>query len=216
MIKSILNISLIFLIIVLLSSCEQKHEVEELVIPENITPGSVDDISDLKTDDSIDVSIDSSYFSAQILIDREYSIFDLQNINIDSDEEDEQIILASPVSGGKKRFKIYVADYNDKMDEYIEIYHDEISDNNLNVASIESEDITGDHFNEIIITGIDTKGLQIFEIYKLVKNIETNEKIFVKVFSQSADGDFEINKVFRGNDYKIDNLDGESFTLELQ
>jgi len=208
--------SLTLLLFFLLASCSNRVQKEELVIPENIVPGSEDEKIFTDTDSSIEIADDNTLFSAQILIDRDYSIFEIQNINIDADEEEEQVIIASPVNDEKKPFKIYVADYDPAHDDYSEIYNDEISENNLNIASIQSGDITGDHFQEVLIRGIDTKGFQVFEIYKIIEIKETGDLTFVKVFSQSADGDFEINKVDRGNDYKIDKLNGESFTLELQ
>ncbi|MBI9098729.1 MAG: pallilysin-related adhesin [Spirochaetaceae bacterium] len=214
MIKLIFK-SFLILLSLLAISCRIKIDVEEKIIPQTIVPGAERELPITNTDSTIETVVFQKY-DAQILIDRDYTIFEIQNINIDGDEEEEQIILAGPLNDDRKIFKIFVADYDPQKDEYIEIYRDGISENNLKIASIVSEDITGDHFNEVIITGIDTKGLQVYEIFKVITIDDTGDTAFVKVFSQAADGDFELHKPDRGNDYKIDNLKGESYILELQ
>jgi len=209
--KFLIILPLVFSII----SCKKSIQNDEIVVARNIIPGSDNEQMKTETDSSIEAT-EFQEFSPQILIDRNYSIYEIQNINIDEDADDEQIILAGPLNDDKEVFKLFVADYNPEKDEYIEIYKGNISTNNLNIASIIKEDITGDHLNEVIITGIDTKDLQVYEIYKLISLKDSEDKTFVKIFSQSIDGEFELNKIERGNDYKINNLKGESFTLEVQ
>jgi hypothetical protein len=213
--KSIIKFSLLSFSIISLLSCFQPKE-EEIVIPHTIIPGLDSELITTDIDNSIEAVRNTQQISAQILIERNYSIFEIQNVNIDDDEQDEQIIIASPVNDNKGTFKIYIADYDVQKDEYYEMYTDKISSSNLNVVSIQTDDLTGDHFQEIIIRGIDTKEQQIIEIYKIITIKETGDRIVVKVFSQISEGDFDINKIDRGNDYKIDLLKGESFTLELQ
>ena len=214
MLKTIISISALLFLLLIFFSCKGNDSIEENVIPQNIIPGNNEELYNSETDSTIDSSNEIQFLSAQILVDRDYSIFEIQNVNIDADEYEEQIIIASPINENKK-FKIFIADYDPQKDSFVEIYQSEISDYNLKVASIHSEDITGDHYREVIIRGIDSKGFQIFEIYKIIVIKETGDLAFVKVFSQTVDGDFEINKTERGNDYKIDNLHGESYSLEI-
>lgn len=213
--NSFVKFSLIIIALLALFSC-QNESGEENIIPQNIIPGLNNELRNTDLDSTLEAGSESSLISPQILIDRDYSVFEIQNVNIDTDEQNEQIIVASPINNSKSTFKIYIADFNPQTNEYYEMYTDRISEHNLNVASIQTEDITGDHFQEVIIRGIDNKELQIFEIYKIIIVKETGELNFVKIFSQAADGDFEIIKVDRGNDYKIDNLNGLSYTVELQ
>lgn len=213
MIKAYFRVSLLSLFLIVFISCEADKVQEMSVISQTIIPG-VDEVQ-IEPDGFIEAK-PFQQFTAQILIDRDYSIYDIQNINIDNDDEDEQIILASPINGDRNIFKLYVADYNIEEDQFIEIYKGEVSENNLNIASVYSDDLTGDHNKEIIITGVDIKGYQVFEIYKLISIKDSEESSLINIFSKAADGDFDINKIGRGNDYKIDNLPGESFLLELQ
>lgn len=215
MIKTSLKIAFISFFFFILVSCEKPSSDNELVITQNIIPGTESEQLSGEIESSGE-AIEFQEFSPQILIDRDYSIYEIQNINIDHDERDEQIIIAAPLNDGKAVFQIYVADYDPEQDEYIGIYKDDISLNNLNLLTLFSEDITGDHIPEIIITGIDVKDLQVYEIYKMVEDKESGSMNFLKVFSQAVDGDFELNKTERGNDYKIDLLQGDSYSLEIQ
>ena len=216
MINKHIHYSILILLLLLFYSCDTNSSNDELVIPQNIIPGNENEMMSTETDNTIEESTEYQPHTVQILIDPDYSVYEIQNMNIDMDEYDEQIILASPLNDDKDLFQIYIADYDIENDEYVEIYKDEIAENNLNMASLSHDDLTGDHYPEIIISGIDSKGLQIFEIYKMLNFKETESWTFAKIFSKFADGDFEINKADRGNDYKIDLLKGESYSLELQ
>lgn len=215
MIKTCFKISIISLFFFIVFSCEKPTASDEIVITKNVIPGQDNEELSEEIISSGDAVVFQE-FSPQILIDRDYSIYEIQNINIDLDESDEQIIIAAPLNDGKAVFQIYVADYNPKKDEYIEIYKDDISFNNLNLVSLLSEDFTGDHIPEVIVTGIDNKDLQVYEIYKMIEDKESEQMNFRKVFSQAVDGVFELNKAERGNDYKIDLLKGDSYSLEVQ
>lgn len=213
--KYILKLFLTLLVLTIFVSCEKSLSDDEPVIAQKITPGSDSEQSSTKTDSTIEAT-EFQNFSPQIIIDRNYSIYEIRDINIDEDEWDEQIILAGPLNDDKEVFKLFIADYDNRTSEYVEIYKGNISTNNLNIASIASEDITGDHINEVIITGIDTKDFQIYEVYKMINIKNSEEYSFAKVFSQRIDGDFELIKSTRGNDYKINKLKGESFTIEVR
>ncbi len=215
MIKTLFKISIISFFFFLVFSCEKTTASDEIVVTKNVIPG-LDNEEFSKEIKSTGEAVVFQEFSPQILIDRDYSIYEIQNINIDSDESDEQIIIAAPLNDGKAVFQLYVADFNQEKDEYIEIYKDDISFNNLNIVSIHSDDLTGDHTPEIIVTGIDNKDLQVYEIYKMIEDKDSKQMNFIKVFSQAVDGVFELNKAERGNDYKIDLLKGESHSLEVQ
>ncbi|MBB6478561.1 pallilysin-related adhesin [Spirochaeta isovalerica] len=204
------------LLMSLLISCGSPQSDEENITPQTIIPGLANDSEQIPDSDNTIVPADSIINSLQILIDREYRDYDILNINLDEDETEEQIILASPLNEDKNVFRIYIADFDEKKDEYYELYRSDIGTYNLNIASIECDDLTGDHLNEIIITGIDTKDQQILEVFKLFPEKDSQSYTVKKVFNQAVDGDFEIIRMDRGNDYKIDGLTGESFGLEVQ
>ncbi|MBN2656921.1 MAG: pallilysin-related adhesin [Spirochaetales bacterium] len=202
--------------VILVISCSSPRSEDEIITAQTIIPGLANNSpGSLESDNSI-VAADSIINSLQILIDREYRDYEILNINLDEDEIDEQIILASPLNEDKNVFRIYIADFDEKNDEYYEMYRSDIGTFNLNIASIECDDLTGDHLNEIIITGVDTKDQQVFEVFKLFPDKENRTYRVRKVFTEAVDGDFEIIRMDRGNDYKIDGLPGDSFGLEVQ
>jgi hypothetical protein len=203
---------LLIVISLLFFSCHSPDSEEENVIAQTIVPGLSDENTAIEeTTDKTIVPADSIINSIQILIDREYREYEILNINLDEDATDEQIILASPLNEDKNVFRIYIADFNEQEDAYYELFRSDISEYNLNIASIECEDLTGDHLKEIIVSGIDTKDRQIFEVFKLFPQGKAK-----RIFGQAADGDYEIIRHVRGNDYKIDLLQGDSFSLEVQ
>lgn len=206
---AILTFTLIFV------SCNDTGEQDEIVTAQTIIPGS--DMVNEENDDEERVDMaDAIVNSPQILIDRDYTVYDIRNINLDDDEIEEQVILASPLNEDKDVFRIYIADFDEQRGEYSELFTDLISYNNLNLASIETDDLTGDHLQEVIITGIDTKDQQVMEVFKIMQGKEAGDIEVREVFSQAVDGDFEIIQSERGNDYKIEELKGESFSLEIQ
>jgi len=197
-------------------SCSSPEATEENVTTQKVTPGLSDQGEATQERDETIVPADSIVNNVQILIDREYRDYEILNINLDDDETEEQIILASPLNEDRNVFRIYIADFDPKRGEYYELYRSDIGTLNLNIASIQCEDLTGDHRKEIIISGIDTKDQQIFEIYKLFPDKEEQTNTVYKIFAQAADGDFEVIPTERGNDYKIDALPGDSYGLEVQ
>lgn len=209
---------LFFLIIasaLLCLSCSKKAVVEEEVSAQTIIPG-IDTRSDnIQTDSSLEIA-DINMNTVQILIDRDYAVYDVRNVNLDDDDVEEQIILASPLNEDRDVFRIYIADYFPQYDEYREIFSDIIGKNNLNIASIQTDDITGDHLKEVIVSGVDTKDQQVFEIFKLFPEKDSAQKKVRGIFSLAVDGDIEVINSERGNDYKIEILKGESFPLEVQ
>lgn len=208
---------ILFLSLITIFSCRPPEPEEGRVKAQTIVPGVSDDSSTTeKTTDMTIVPADAIINSPQILIDREYNEYDILNINLDRDITEEQIILASPINEDKNVFRIYIADFNEKENEYYELFRSDIGENNLNIASIQCEDLTGDHFKEVMVSGIDTKDRQIFEIFKIFHDNKKGLIEVKSVFSQAVDGDFEIIRYVRGNDYKIDLLPGDSFSLEVQ
>jgi len=207
--------SILFSIVVIFSCTKDIQKTEDSnIVSQNIIPGSINN-EDQEKRENPDLSEDNQLIPVQIIIDRDYSIVEIQNIDIDLDMVKEQIILASPINNNKN-FKLYIADYFPETDEYREVYSSAINYDNLQTASIYSEDITGDHFLEIIIRGIDYKGLQIFEIYKFISQKNDEQELYKNIFSEHVNGDLEIKRTTCNNDYKIDKLKRESFNLEIQ
>jgi len=211
---TILTTLSLFLLLVL--SCGSPEAAEEDVTTQKVTPGLSDQGEVTQERDETIVPADAIVNNVQILIDREYRDYEILNINLDEDETEEQIILASPLNEDRNVFRIYIADFNQKTGEYYELHRSDIGTLNLNIASIQCEDLTGDHLKEVIISGIDTKDQQVFEIYKFFREKEEQSYTAQRIFAQAADGDFEIIPTERGNDYKIDGLPGESYGLEVQ
>ncbi len=204
---------MIFSLLFLSCNKTEKEEIES----QNITVGIESEKPENDYTSTSNIPRESQILTPQIPIDRDYSIIQIVNKDIDLDEPDEQIILAGPANDNTKKVKLYIADYDISLKKNIEIFSAEISNLILKSASIEFEDITGDHNSEIIIHGIDSKGIQFFEIYRLIASKNANHNLTIdKIFSKQADGFFEIKRFSRSSEYTNNRNNNESYNIEVQ
>ncbi len=191
----------IFPLILLLFSCRREQE-------ETIKTGSYD----IQVEDtSRDFQVESYALMIQappLGVPEDHTILLMEDFNIDSDIESEQIIITQNKEGKQT---LFISDYNDY--EYQMIAQEPLLVEKREGLSYGSQDITGNRTEELIITGFTKDDKQTLDVLSPVLNSQGRAWLFDKIFSLAVRGIIEIAREERGPQYFDGSSPGRSFNI---
>ncbi|MDC7239544.1 MAG: pallilysin-related adhesin, partial [Spirochaetales bacterium] len=201
-------------LILLLSSCGERDTPLTDNGPRIINPW-MNEEDRINTAQSSAEGEENSYLIPMIEIPENEHVVRVEDINLDTDTEEEQIILTLfTTDEGEERLKIYVADYDNDQIRYQRALEEIISPVRTDGISIYQQDITGNHLSELIITGFNAENNQTLDAFTI--NSRGSMLSYTRIVQLTANGTIEIQTADRSENYEGGVTTWESFPISTE
>jgi len=195
---------LIFLILILWSCNKDDSAATALVFREKSTSQT-----NLVASDSERLNV----VPANLPIPPEFRTLDVQNLNLDNDVDEEQIILVSGKDNLSSPLIIYIADYDVIRKTFFKSWESPVLARANEPYSLFIEDLIGDHSRIIALSGMDDKGYQTINLFKLDEKAGNSGLTFSTILELSTPGNLEIQRPLRSQAYDLGQKNEESYTI---
>jgi len=199
-------------LILFLASCSQKKEINQPVGPRVINPVS-NEKSGTDTEKGEGQDEDKSFMVPMVELPQDEYLQDIEDINIDTDNEEEQLILTKTTEETGSHLKIYVVDYNSDKHKYQISLEQVIKTQLMDGLSMYLQDLNGNQLNEIIITGFDTTGLHTLDAFSIKTLNGPDGLTYRRVISLAVNGTIDIQTAERSENYASGQKTWESFSI---
>lgn len=144
----------------------------------------------------------------------EFIVLATYTVNLDLDDAEEQIIVVKRREDPSDRIRLLVADFDPLRNTYRITWEGETLATSVRSFSVHTQDVVGDHQDELIGVGTDSEGNQTTNIFRRrppsgnLAGLEYGE-----IFSGRADGSIEIVEQRRSDAYRTLQSSGVSFPV---
>ncbi len=139
------------------------------------------------------------------------------DVNLDLDEPEEQIVIVKRRDDPDDRVRILVADFDTLRSVYRITWEGLTLATNVRTFAVTTNDLVGDHVDEIIGVGTDRQGRQTMDVFRRVQGTVSGVTglTYRNVFSVATDGSIEIDTRPRSDAYRTLQSDGVSFPIDV-
>ncbi len=202
------------MLILLLSSCREDDTPEADNGPRIINPWMNEEDRINTIQNSVE-SEENSYLIPMIEISADEHVVMVEDINLDNDTEEEQIILTSlRDEEGAEQLKLYVADYSNDQVRYLTALEETISPVNTDGISVYLQDMTGNHRQELVITGFNSENNQTLDAFTITS--QGAALSYRRIVQLTANGTIEIQSSERSENYEGGITTWESFPVTTE
>ncbi|WP_076487676.1 pallilysin-related adhesin [Alkalispirochaeta americana] len=146
----------------------------------------------------------------------EYLLISTHNVSLTMSEPDEQIVVVKRRDDPSDRVRLLVAIFDPLRNIYRVSWEGVTEATGMRSFSVSTMDLTGDHQEEIIGTGIDPAGKQTINVFRQEpRERGQRDLLFREIFSGTTDGSIEIADRRRSDAYRTLQSTGESFPILL-
>ncbi|MFP4209834.1 MAG: pallilysin-related adhesin [Alkalispirochaeta sp.] len=139
-----------------------------------------------------------------------------QDANLDIDEPEEQIVVVKRRDDPEDRIRIVVADFDTLRNTYRITWEGKTLATNIRTFAVSSQDLIGDHVDEIVGVGTDRQGRQTMDVFRRQQDEATATGIaYERIFSVATDGSIEIASQQRSDSYRTLQSNGRSFPIDV-
>jgi hypothetical protein len=139
------------------------------------------------------------------------------DVNLDLDEPEEQIVVVKRRDDPDDRVRILVADFDTLRNVYRVTWEGVTLATNVRTFAVATNDLVGDHVDEIVGVGTDRQGRQTMDVFR--RDEDTTSGVpglnYRRVFSVATDGSIEIDTRSRSDAYRTLQSDGVSFPIDV-
>jgi hypothetical protein len=203
---------ILFLLSLSFISCRDKNEINQIRTPRIVNPmvNGNEDVNDSADQGDIE---ETSFLVPMIDLPSDEYPQQIQDINLDSDTEEEQLILISTTDEEDHRFKLYIADYNNETVRFEKALEQDILVDHMDGLSTHLQDITGNQLNEVLVTGFDQNGFHTLDAFSIQTQGGTSGLRYKQIISITVNGTIDIQTSERSEDFKAGEITWESFPI---
>ncbi|TVR66061.1 MAG: hypothetical protein EA427_16900 [Spirochaetaceae bacterium] len=144
----------------------------------------------------------------------EYIVLATYSVNLDLDDAEEQIIVAKHREDPSDRIRLLIADFDPLRNTYRVTWEGETYATGVRSFSVHTQDVIGDHQDEIIGVGIDNEGNQTTNVFRRRSTGSGSTALsYREIFAGFADGSIEIVEERRSEAYRTLQSSGQSFPI---
>ncbi|MBN2736870.1 MAG: pallilysin-related adhesin [Spirochaetales bacterium] len=201
--------------IILFESC-QKQAPAQTNANENITYLDGYDFSfSNETGSESGLSLDGKT-SLKVILDKNYKLLSITDINLDIDTLDEQVLICKNLSDPEATLIIMVVDYDEIRNQYFISWKASTQAFSQRTFELDTDDIVGDYNKELILTGTNDKGEITLDVYRKTPSLTNPGINFSPICQLNSDGTIKILQVERSLNYASRQKTGESFPIILE
>ena len=142
------------------------------------------------------------------------NILAVYEYNLDLEHSYEQILITVPHDDGTQPLELMIASINPARKQYDIVWRRSLSTRSLTGITLRADDLTGNGREDIIVTGFDTAGVHVAEVYAAPKDADLTD--FSRVFYLAVDGNIDIMSVERSASYYSGLSDGTPYRIVVQ
>ncbi|MFW6249962.1 MAG: pallilysin-related adhesin [Alkalispirochaetaceae bacterium] len=199
----------------LLFSCSREEGVEESVGgARRIIPEAGEGVT-LATDRPSGLSIqgESEGSSARIPIAEDVLPVQFVDVNLDTDQAEEQIIGFKRHGDQSDRIHLMVADFDSIRNAYVKSWEGSTAATNVRTFAVYTYDLVGDHTSEIAAFGMNNDGMQTLDVFRRDRGSGRLGLSYQKVLSVATEASIEIDELERSPEYRSLQQNGRSWPI---
>jgi hypothetical protein len=155
----------------------------------------------------------SSSIRPRISIDPEDIVLEVSEANLDLDADLEQVIAVKNADGADEPVRVIIADSDSSRGRYyFASWESPTGATSSHVFSMMLSDLIGDHGVEIVVQGMDSKGLLTLDVFAKDAPSQIQSLSFHSICQVTAN-DIRIEEIERGDKYAKEQKNGESFSI---
>lgn len=149
----------------------------------------------------------------RIPLSEEYVLINVIDINLDFDEPEEQILIVKRRDDEADRIRLMVVDFDALRSTHVITWEGETRATNVRTFALYTNDLIGDHVDELVSFGADADGRQTLDVFRRATG--GTQLTYASIFSQSSDASIEITELPRSESYRSLQSAGVSFPIAV-
>lgn len=135
------------------------------------------------------------------------------DVNLDTDQAEEQIIAFKRNEDQTDRIHLTVADFDSIRNAYVASWEGVTEASNVRTFAVYTYDLVGDHTVEIAAFGMNNEGMQTLDVFRRDRGSGQLGVSYRKVLSVSTAASIEIEELERSTEYKSLQQNGRSWPV---
>ncbi len=208
-----------FILLILIGAavlgCAREEEPEEFVGgARRIIPEAGEGVT-LATDRPSGLSIqgESEGSSSRIPMAEDVLPVQFVDVNLDTDQAEEQIIGFKRHGDQSDRIHLMVADFDSVRNAYIASWEGVTGANNVRTFAVYTYDLIGDHTLEIAAFGMNNDGMQTLDVFRRDRGSGRLGVSYQRILSVATGASIEIDELERSPEYKSLQQNGRSWPI---
>lgn len=147
----------------------------------------------------------------------EYLPSQVFTINLDLDETEEQIIVFKRRDDPDDLIRILVVSFDPIRNSWIRAWEGVTAANNVRSFTLYTDDLVGDHEQEIVCFGINNSGEQTLDIFRRTSNMLGLGLAYAPILSLAADVNISVVEINRSEAFEtLEIMSGQSFPVIVE
>ncbi|MFW6329479.1 MAG: pallilysin-related adhesin [Alkalispirochaetaceae bacterium] len=200
-----------------LSACSQEEAATTAGGgPRRIVPEAGEGIY-LATDRPGEIAIqgESEGSSSRIAIGEDVLPVQFVDVNLDTDQAEEQIIAFKRRGDPSDRIHLMVADFDSIRNAYVASWEGVTGATNVRTFAVYTQDLVGDHTLEIAAFGMNNDGMQTLDVFHRDRGSGRISLSYQSVLSVATEASIEIDELERSAEYKSLQQAGRSWPIDV-
>ena len=151
--------------------------------------------------------------SPRVPLDGDEKLVQVLNANLDLDTNDEQILVVRRKDDPEARLELVVIDYDPVRASYSRTWEGLTQATNLRLFEIALKDLVGDHNQEIVCRGMNSRGELTLDVFRKTPSPKGLGLYFAEICQIVSDGSIEIDELERSEGYRMGQKNGPSFVI---
>jgi len=149
----------------------------------------------------------------KVPIERSEKLIKVLNCNLDLDLSEEQILVLGSKDDPEAPLRIAVVDYDTVRGAYLRGWEGTTAATNPRLFEVTQKDLVGDHDQDIVCRGIDSRGEQVLDVFRKTPAPSGVGLYFTEICRIVSDGSIEIQEIERSESYRLGQKNGPSFAI---
>jgi hypothetical protein len=149
----------------------------------------------------------------KVPIERMEKLIQAINFNLDLDVSEEQILVLGRKDDPEAPLRIAVVDYDTVRGAYLRSWEGTTGATNPHLFEVSQKDLVGDHNQEIVCSGINSRGEQVLNVFRKTPAPSGVGLHFSEICQIVSEGSIEIQEIERSEGYRLGQKNGPSFAI---
>ena len=149
----------------------------------------------------------------RVPLDRDETLIEVINANLDLDTIDEQIVILKKKGEAESPIHVAVVDFDSVRDRYTRSWESATQATNPRTFNLTLKDIVGDHNLDLVCRGTRTTGELTLDVFRKTPSPSGLGLYFAAICQIVADGSIEIQEAERSEGYQLGQKNGPSFPI---
>lgn len=216
-VRRLLRPPAILVVFILLAACAEDEPVEERIGgARRIVPEAGEGIV-LATDRPAEITIqgEAEGSTSRIPITEDLLPVQFVDVNLDTDQAEEQIIGFKRRGDPSDRIHLMVADFDSIRNAYVPSWEGVTGATNVRTFAVYTYDLVGDHTLEIAAFGMNNEGEQTLDVFRRDRGSGRISVSYQSVLSVATEASIEIDELERSAEYRSLRQTGRSWPVEV-